>query len=386
MDKITHFQLMSKPTGSTCNIKCEYCYYLEKEKLHPSSQLIMDDKTLENYIKQTILAQSVDIVDFIWQGGEPTLAGIDFYKKALKLQKKYCHEKKINNYFQTNGVLINAEWAEFFKENGFLIGISIDGDREFNDRYRRTRSNKGSFEKIIQAIDLLKKFNVDFNTLTVVNKKNMDDPLRVYNFLKSIGSHYIQFIPLVERINESNKKDGLWLVDPDFTGNCNVSEWSLKPGDFGRFLNTIFDEWFHKDIGKTFIMNFEETMTKKHSGKSSCVINEYCGANLIIEKNGDIYSCDHFVFPEHKLGNINEKELSSIVNSEQQIEFSKRKLTNMDTECYKCEYLSVCNGGCQKHRFLPSKNGLLNKNYFCESYKLYHAHCLPRMNYLLSKL
>ncbi|HBZ7326263.1 anaerobic sulfatase maturase [Klebsiella michiganensis] len=386
MDVITHFQLMSKPTGSTCNIQCDYCYYLEKEKINPSNSLTMSDETLDNYVKQTIMSQNVDIIDFIWQGGEPTLAGIEFYEKAIRLQNKYRNGKEINNYFQTNGVIINQQWAELFKKHDFLIGISIDGDREFNDQYRRTRSGSGSIDKILRGIELLKNNRVEFNTLTVVNNKNFSDPLRVYRFLKSIGSQYMQFIPLVERERNSTSDGDLHLVDPEFQAECKVSDWSLQPEDFGRFLNTIFDEWFSRDIGKVFVMNFEETMTKKYSAKSSCVINEYCGANLIVEKNGDIFSCDHFVFPDHRLGNINEVNLFDLVNSKQQLEFSKRKLTNMAKECQSCEYLKLCNGGCQKHRFLQAKNGMMNKNYFCDSYKVYHQHCLPRMEYLLTKI
>lgn len=387
MNPINHFQLMSKPTGSICNIKCDYCYYLEKEKIHDNSSLVMDDKTLDNYVRKYIESQNVDIVDFIWQGGEPTLAGVDFYKKAIYFQKKYSKGKKINNYFQTNGVLIDESWARFFKENDILVGISIDGDAFFNDTYRRTNSGKGVLDKILSAVELFKNNQVEFNTLTVVNAKNVNEPLKVYNFLKSIGSNYMQFIPLVEREKSIKDNGELYLVDPDFTGDSEVTDWSLKPEDFGIFLNSIFDEWFMKDIGKIFVMNFEETMSKKYNlNSSSCIISEYCGANLVVEKNGEVYSCDHFVFPEYKLGNINDSELNSLVNSEKQLSFSKRKKSNMAVECQTCNYLNLCNGGCQKHRFLTAKNGIKNKNYFCASYKEYHHHCLPRMEYLLSKL
>ena len=386
MNKITHYQLMSKPTGSRCNIHCDYCYYLEKDKLDDSHSLVMNDETLENYVRQYIESQDVNIVDFIWQGGEPTLAGIEFYKKAIELQKKHACGKKINNYFQTNGILIDDEWAAFFKENEFLLGLSIDGDDEFNDKYRRTNSGKGILNKILSAVEILNKYKVEFNTLTVVNDKNIKNPLRVYSFLKSIGSKYMQFIPLVEREVTVRRKGELYLVEPEYAEACNVTDWSLQPAEFGRFLNKIFDEWFKKDIGKVFVMNFEETMTKKYSGQSSCIISEYCGANLIVEKNGDIYSCDHFVFPEYKIGNINQDQLINIINTESQISFGQRKKTNQSAECKTCDYLNLCHGGCQKHRFLKSQNGLMNKNYFCESYKIYHKHCLPRMEYLLSKL
>ncbi|ANQ23764.1 anaerobic sulfatase maturase [Vibrio natriegens] len=386
MHNITHFQLMSKPTGSTCNINCDYCYYLEKEKLNHSESLVMDDETLEQYVKQYIESQNVDIIDFIWQGGEPTLAGIDFYTKAFSLQKKYADGRRINNYFQTNGILVDDKWAKFFKDNDILVGISIDGDAEFNDRYRRTNSGRGILDKILNAVKVLKKHNVQFNTLTVVNKRNSKNPLQVYNFLKSIGSRHMQFIPLVEREATVKSEGDLYLVDPDYDSACEVTDWSLRPEDFGVFLNTIFDEWFSKDIGNVFVMNFEETMMKKYSGQSSCVISEYCGENLIVEKNGDIYSCDHFVFPENKVGNIKDVDLKDIVNSKKQLDFGKRKKGNRSIECETCDYVPLCNGGCQKHRFLKSKSGLMNKNYFCDSYKIYHHHCFPRMEYLLSKL
>lgn len=386
MKNINHYQLMSKPTGSTCNIHCDYCYYLEKDKLYKSDNLVMDDETLENYVKQYIESQDVDLIDFIWQGGEPTLAGINFYRKAIDLQKKYANGKRINNYFQTNGVLIDDKWAKFFKEHEILIGLSIDGDAEFNDKYRRTNSGKGILDKILTTVEILKKHNIEFNTLTVVNNKNVKNPLEIYHFLKSIGSQYMQFIPLVEREAKVKTQGDLFLVDPDYDAACEVTEWSLSSKDYGEFLNVIFDEWFKKDIGNVFVMNFEETMMKKYSGQSSCVINEYCGANLIVEKNGDIYSCDHFVYPEHNIGNINKNNLNEIVNSKQQLEFGKRKKTNKSVECSTCAYVELCNGGCQKHRFLQSKNGMMNKNYFCESYKKYHSHCLPRMEYLLSRL
>ncbi len=386
MNNITHFQLMSKPTGSVCNISCDYCYYLEKGKINKSHDLVMDDETLENYVRQYIESQDVNIIDFIWQGGEPTLAGIDFYKKAISLQKKYCGNKKVNNYFQTNGVLIDSDWAKFFKENEVLVGLSIDGDSEFNDKYRRANSGKGILDKILRAVKYLREYNVDFNTLTVVNNKNVSSPIEIYNFLKSIGSQYMQFIPLVEREVAVKCENDLYLVSPEYMGESKVTEWSLAPEEFGLFLNDIFDEWFKNDIGKVFVMNFEETMNKEYGGQGSCIISEYCGANLIVEKNGDVYSCDHFVFPEYKVGNINKGSVKSFVNSESQLDFGRKKKSNMSIECNTCEYKALCNGGCQKHRFLHSRNGMVNKNYFCDSYKIYHKHCLQRMKYLLSKL
>lgn len=386
--RIENFQLMAKPSGSVCNIDCSYCFYLEKEHLYPErkSRWKMDEQTLENYIRQNIQAQHADVVDIVWQGGEPTMLGIDFFRKALEIQDKYKGKKQINNYIQTNGINLDDEWARFLKQNNFLVGFSIDGDRISNDSHRVTRSGQSTFDSVLKGLGYLKKHKVVFNTLTVVNSENVKRPLDVYNFLKRIGSRYMQFIPLVEREANQPDENGLTLIQPDFSGQCSVTDWSAPAKAYGRFLNTIFDHWIQNDIGSVFVMNFEQTMTKMIGQASGCVINETCGRNLVIESNGDVYSCDHFVYPENKLGNINQTDILDLVNLTKNVEFGQNKLTNLSTDCANCIVKSVCNGGCPKHRFNISSDGKPNKNYFCEGYFTHLSHSLPIMHKTLKML
>ncbi|WGY46644.1 anaerobic sulfatase maturase [Vibrio sp. ABG19] len=386
--RIDNFQLLSKPTSSVCNIDCEYCFYLEKEHLYPERKhnWQMDEVTLENYVKKNIHSQPADTIDFIWQGGEPTLAGLAFYKKAVALQRKYAGKKQINNYFQTNGIKLDKEWLLFLKEHNFLVGISIDGNSLHHDAYRKTRSGKSTYDKVKKAIGLMNQYGVDFNTLTVVSDANVDEPIQVYESLKKLGSRYMQFIPLVERIANQPTEDGLYLIKPDFSGASDIAPWTVPNDKYGKFLNKIFDHWYRNDIGHCFVMNFEQTMTQLVGGRGICIFEPECGANLALEANGDIYSCDHFVFPDNKIGNINEDKLSMLINSDQQLEFSHSKLKNIDQDCLTCPVRKMCNGGCPKHRFLASRNGLRNKNYLCQSYKEHFTHVLPYMNNIIANI
>ncbi|WP_233958789.1 anaerobic sulfatase maturase [Pectobacterium versatile] len=385
---IANFQLMAKPSGSVCNIDCSYCFYLEKEHLYPErkSRWKMNGDTLENYVRKTISSQQAPVVDFPWQGGEPTLLGIDFFREAVRLQNQYRGTKQINNFFQTNGTNIDDDWARFLKENQFLVGLSIDGDRISNDAHRLTRAGKSTFDDVMKGLEALKRHRVEFNTLTVVNAENVKRPLDVYQFLKRIGSRYMQFIPLVERRAAQPDDNGLVLIQPDFSGQCSVTEWSVPAKAYGRFLNTIFDHWVQHDLGNVFVMNFEQTLTKMTGRLSACIINETCGGNLIVEANGDVYSCDHFVYPENKLGNINQDDLASLVNSPQNLTFGENKRKNISKDCLNCEVKAVCHGGCPKHRFEISSDGRPNKNYFCDGFKTHLFHVLSRMNALLSQL
>ncbi|QIA52248.1 anaerobic sulfatase maturase [Pantoea agglomerans] len=385
LNHIKNFQLMAKPSGSVCNIDCSYCFYLEKHHLYPErkKRWKMDEATLRNYIIKYISGQDADVVDFIWQGGEPTLLGIDFYREAVRLQHQYGGHKKINNFFQTNGINLDDEWAVFLKENHFLVGLSIDGDRISNDAHRLTRAGKSSYVAVIKGLEALKRQQVEFNTLTVINSENVRRPKDVYNFLKRSGSRYMQFIPLVERRAATADKNGLTLIQPGFTGQCSVTEWSVPAKAYGIFLNTLFDHWITHDLGKVFVMNFEETMAKMVGQNSSCVISEKCGGNLIVEANGDVYSCDHFVYPEYRLGNINDHEIKAMVNSSKNRTFSQNKMNNISKECLTCSVLAVCNGGCQKHRFNISREGRPDKNYFCEGLFLHLNHSLPVMQHLV---
>ncbi len=386
--RVDNFQIMAKPSGSVCNIDCSYCFYLEKEHLYPERQSNwrMDEQTLENYIRQNIQSQNSDVVDIIWQGGEPTMLGIDFYRKALDIQNKYKGKKSINNCLQTNGINIDDKWAQFLKENNFLVGLSIDGDRISNDAHRHTRAGKSTFDAVLKGVECLKKHKVEFNTLTVVNAENVKRPLDVYRFLKRLGSRYMQFIPLVEREANQPDENGLTLIKPDFSGQCAVTAWSAPAKEYGRFLNTIFDYWLKNDFGSVFVMNFEQTMTKLLGGVSGCVINETCGRNLVIESNGDIYSCDHYVYPDNKLGNINSDEIINLFRSPKQIEFGLSKRDNMSKDCANCFVRPACNGGCPKHRFEISSDGKPNKNYFCDGYFIHLSYAIPIMHRILSYL
>ncbi|EBS7635495.1 anaerobic sulfatase maturase [Salmonella enterica] len=387
-DVYNHFQLMAKPSGSVCNLDCTYCFYLEKEHLYPErkNHWKMDATTLENYILKNIQAQDHYVIDFIWQGGEPTLLGLDFFQQAIELQRKYKGTRHINNYFQTNGTRVDNEWAAFFKRHNFLVGISIDGDRISNDAYRLSRNGKSTFDAVLAGINALKRHQVEFNTLTVVNSENMLRPLDTYQFLKRIGSRYMQFIPLVERQALQPDSHGLTLIQPDFSGQCQVTNWSVSAKGWGKFMNTLFDHWVVNDLGEVFIMNFEQTMTKMCGQLSACVLNETCGGNLIIEANGDIYSCDHFVYPENKLGNINDTDLNLLANKVENIKFGQNKLTNISKDCIECSFRGVCNGGCPKHRFEIAINGMPNKNYLCSGFKENLEHTIPRMQYILDML
>lgn len=385
MHKIKNFQLMAKPSGSVCNINCSYCYYLEKERLYPDrkNRWKMDGHTLEQYVRKTIQAQSAPVVDFIWQGGEPTLLGIDFFRQAVHLQALYRGDKQINNFFQTNGTNLTEKWAIFLKKHHFLVGISLDGNRAHNDAWRLTRAGKSTFDSVLKGIKALQRHNVEFNTLTVVNAENVKQPLEVYRFLKRSGSRYMQFIPLVERRASLPDKQGLTLIPPDFSGQCQVAGWSVPAKAYGRFLNAIFNHWITHDLGTVFVMNFEQTMAKMLGQQSACVINETCGGNLILEANGDIYSCDHFVYPDYKLGNINKDSLEELVNSPQNQAFGLNKLKNISRECRGCAVRPLCNGGCPKQRFMLSSDGMPNKNYLCDGFSLHLQHVVPVMGYLI---
>jgi len=382
------FQVMAKPISSVCNLNCTYCYYLEKEKLYSNTgSYRMNDVILESFVKQYIEAQEIPVVSFIWQGGEPTLKGIDFYRKALEFQKKYAQGRKIENSLQTNGTLLNDEWCIFLKENNFLVGISIDGPQEIHDLHRPTKAGTSSFGKVIRGIELLKKHNIDFNTLTVVNSNSSKYPLEIYRFLKEIGSTYIQFLPVVERRAQKKEVDVLSLVSPDYKEKALVTEWSVKPQDYGHFLIRIFDEWVRNDVGKYFVQLFDVTLANwVGEDPGLCVFKETCGDALVIEHNGDVYSCDHFVYPQYILGNIKETSLKSLARSSGQSAFGQSKLTSLPNYCIKCEYRFACHGECPKHRFDTTPDGEPGLNYLCKAYKMFFSHVHPYMQFMGDEL
>lgn len=388
MKNSTAFNIMTKPTGSLCNMNCTYCFYLEKEKLYPNNKSwAMNEVVLENYIKQYISTQKVNEITFSWQGGEPTILGVDYFMKVVELQNKYSNGKKILNSFQTNGVLLDDKWGEFLSKNNFLVGLSIDGPKKIHDKYRILKGGKDSFEKVMNGVSILKKYKVEYNTLTVVQKDNSYKPLEVYNFLKEIDSKYLQFIPIVERkslVNDLNKLD---LVSPNFNGEVEITEWSVESLQFGKFLSTIFDEWVSKDVGKIFVQIFDISLEAWFGyNPSLCVFSETCGGAMAIEHNGDLYSCDHYVYPENKLGNIMTDNLEKMVDSEKQRKFGLDKKLNLPDFCNKCNFLFACNGECPKHRFIKSPNNEDGLNYLCSGYKYFFDHISPYMNFMVNEL
>lgn len=378
---------MVKPIGPICNLDCKYCFYLEKENLYLNANFEMSFNVLESFIKQKIEANNVPVVNFAWQGGEPTLLGVDYFRKVVEMQKKYANGKRIKNTFQTNGVLLDDEWCKFFKDNNFLIGLSIDGPKEHHDKYRINKGGSGSFDQVVRGLNKLKEYGVDFNTLTVVHDYNAKYPLEVYRFLKEIGSGFMQFIPIVERSTENQNTEGLSLVSPDYKKEAKVTEWSVKPEAYGNFLIEIFDEWVRNDVGKYFVQMFDISLESWFRGEASlCVFRETCGDALALEHNGDLYSCDHYVYPENKLGNILGENLEKLVNSPQQKKFGLDKKDTLPKYCLDCEVRFACNGECPKHRFIKTPDGEEGLNYLCAGYKKYFNHIDPYMKFMAEEL
>jgi uncharacterized protein len=382
------FHVMMKPAGPTCNLNCTYCYYLEKNKLYPESgQLKISDELLENFTKQFIEAQQIPVVTFTWQGGEPTLMGLDFFKKAIELQKKYSGGKKIDNAFQTNGTRLNDDWCKFFTDNNILVGISIDGAEHNHDRYRRTFSGGTTFKRVMKGVELLHKHKTEFNTLSVVNDYNVHFASETYRFLKKIGSGFIQFLPVVEHTGEHRSADELQLIAPVHGKNAKVTDWSVGPADFGKFLVTIFDEWVRNDVARYYVQIFDATLAN-FVGETPglCVFNETCGDALVMEHNGDLFSCDHFVYPEYLLGNITETPMIDLVKSQKQFDFGIDKRNKLPRYCLECDVRYACHGECPKHRFLAAPDGKPGLNYLCEGYKLFFKYAEPYMKFMAEEL
>jgi uncharacterized protein len=382
------FHIMAKPIGPICNLACKYCFYLEKEGLYPGkSDWTMAEDVLESYVRQYIEAQTVPTISFAWQGGEPTLLGVEYFEQVVKLQKMYANGKQIENTFQTNGVLVDDHWAEFLAENKFLVGISIDGPRQLHDRHRVDKGGRPSFDRVMRGIGFLKKHGVAFNTLTVVQRHNAHQPLEVYRFLKEVGSSFMQFIPVVERIAQEPGTDGLVLIGPGSKEPAKVSSWSVEPTQYGKFLCAIFDEWVRHDVGRCFVQLFDVALESWLGVPPSlCVFCETCGVALAIEHNGDLFSCDHYVYPENKLGNITESPLASLVNSPQQRKFGLDKFDALPRYCRQCDVRFACNGECPKHRFVRTPDGEEGLNYLCPGYKIFFKHIGPYMRFMAAEL
>jgi uncharacterized protein len=382
------YQIMAKPTGPICNLDCEYCYYLEKENLYKNSKSwILGDEELEAFIRGYIASQKTQTVAFAWQGGEPTLCGVEYFKKIVDLQKKYSDGRRIENALQTNGTLLNDSWGEFLAENQFLIGLSIDGPEEYHDHYRVDKRGQPTFKKVLHGLEILQKHAVDFNTLTVVSRRNSYDPLTIYRFLKEIGSQFIQFIPLVEQKADKPDPNGLILLKPYMDKTARVTDFSVEPLQYGIFLSTIFDEWVRNDVGKTFVQLFDVAMESWMGMQQGlCVFNKTCGGAMVMEHNGDVYSCDHFVYPEHRLGNILQQTIESMAESKAQHEFGQEKETTLPQYCRDCDVRFACNGECPKHRFLSTPSGERGLNYLCAGYKHFFTHIDPAMNFMAGQL
>ena len=383
------FHIMAKPHGPICNLDCTYCYYLEKENLYSKSgrDYRMRDDVLEAFIRQYIQAQPGEHVSFAWQGGEPTLLGVPFFERVLELQQRYADGKKIDNAFQTNGTLLDDVWGELLAGNGFLIGLSVDGPEEIHDVYRVDKGGKPTFARVMRGLDVLKKHGVEFNTLTVINRKNSYRALEVYRFLKQIGSKYLQFIPVVEQLAEQPDANGLVLIKPFSRQKASVSDWSVEPLQFGRFLTSIFDEWVGQDVGRVFVQIFDVALESwANVPQSLCVFAPKCGQAMAVEHNGDLYSCDHFVYPENRLGNILDTAMSGLVTSQHQVRFGNAKETALPSDCRECDVRFACNGECPKHRFGTTSSGEYGLNYLCAGYKHFFHHIDPYMRFMADEL
>lgn len=381
--------IMSKPVSSMCNLNCKYCYYLEKANLYrkedKAARFTMSDELLEKFVRDYIESQTMPQVLFSWHGGEALMRPLSFYKRVVELQKRYARGMQIDNSIQTNGTLLTDEWCEFFRDNGWLVGVSIDGPQEFHDEYRRNKMGQPSFRKVMQGINLLKKHGVEWNALAVVNDFNADYPLDFYNFFKEIECHYIQFTPIVERL--FGHKDGRHLASPMDQGNLPLADFSVSPEQWGEFLVTLFDEWVKGDVGKYFIQLFDATLANwVGQAPGVCTMARTCGHAGIMEYNGDVYSCDHFVFPEYKLGNIRTHSLVGMMYSDRQKQFGNDKYDKLPSQCKNCEFIFACNGECPKNRFAFTADGESGLNYLCAGYKRYFKHVAPYMEFMKKEL
>lgn len=374
--------IMAKPAGATCNLACEYCYYLEKKDLYSRRERpYMSDATLERYIRTYIEAQTTPSVEFVWHGGEPTLRSLDFFRRAMELQKRYAGGRTIANCLQTNGTLLTPEWCRFLHDNGWLAGISIDGPAEFHDEYRRTPAGKPTSTAVMKGIQLLKQYGVEWNAMAVVNDYNADHPLDFYNFFKNIGCRYLQFTPIVERL----KPDGHLASPLDATGE--VTPMSVTPQQWGNFLCAIFDEWVRKDVGQIFVQIFDSTLANWVGvSPGVCTLDTNCGHAAVMEHNGDVYSCDHFVFPQYRLGNIHSDTVIEMMGSERQLQFGAAKSATLPRQCRQCRWLFACHGECPKNRFTLTADGEPGLNYLCSGYRRFFSHVAPYMDYMRTEL
>lgn len=381
------FNAMFKPAGSLCNLDCHYCYYLDKAGIYGGKEPVMTLEVLERCIREYIEANDAEEVTFNWHGGEPLILGPDFYRKAVELEQKYCGDKIIRNTIQTNGTLMTHEFAEFFSANDFLVGISVDGPEDIHGKYRRDKAGAPAFEKVMRAVEIMYRHGVRYNTMTTVNKASEGRGLEVYTFLKRLGTRFMQFMPVVEHVVFPQTKSGRpdkrarpHIVDPSEEGAV-IAPWSVGPTAFGRFMCDIFDYWVRNDVGRYFVNLFDCTLANWCGAQpGSCAYAETCGGNSVIEHNGDLYSCDHFVYPRYKVGNVLETSLREMMGSVQQTGFGIDKRNGLPRKCIRCRYFFACHGECPKHRFNRTESGETGLNALCEGYYMFYSHAAPYMD------
>ncbi len=376
------FHVLAKPTGAICNLGCSYCFFLDKEELYEGSRFHMSDEVLDRYIRQLIEAHTTPVVTVAWQGGEPTLMGLDFFRRAIEVQERYRKpDTTFENTIQTNGTLLTDEWCEFLKEHNYLVGISIDGPQPLHDINRVNKRGEGTFDKVMRGLRLLQKHEVEYNVLTTVNAVNGDFPLEVYQFLRDdVGTDWMQFIPVVERVDEAG--------EPAFLDGMYASDRSVGAEQFGRFLSVIFDEWVRNDVGEVFVQTFEATVRNWMGLPSSgmCVFNETCGLGVALEHNGDLFSCDHFVEPEYLIGNIADAPMGELVGSKRQHDFGMDKRDLLPQYCRDCDVRFACHGECPKNRFIETPDGEPGLNYLCAGFKDFFHHVAEPMRIMTQAL
>ena len=373
--------VVAKPIGPACNLDCAYCFYLEKQALTGRGEdLRMTDEVLAAFIGSYVANQPTPVVDFVWQGGEPTLLGLDFFRRVVELQAPYAGAKTITNSLQTNGTLLDDEWCRFLKAHGFMVGLSLDGPREIHDRYRRDRQGQGSFEAVMRGLQLLQKHGVEYNVMASVARETARQPLEVYRFFKAEGIEFIQFVPVIERLPAAAEKDlGLSLAGPAALdreeSNTEVTPWTVLPEEYGDFLIAIYEEWVRKDVGTVFVMNFEWALNAWIGNSAPvCIHAKQCGRSLVIEHDGDLFACDHYVYPQYRLGNVLTDDLPAMVAASLQAGFGVSKETALPRWCRECEVLAACQGGCPKHRFAQSHYGEPGLHYLCAGYSKFFRH------------
>lgn len=377
--------VMAKPVGSACNLHCSYCYYLEKGKLYDGSSLLMSDDMLELFVREYIQSQTTPEVLFIWHGGEPLLRPISFYERAVELQQRYANGRKVDNCIQTNATLLDDEWCKFLRRHNFLVGVSIDGPRHMHDAMRITHHGDSSFRDVIRGIRLLDKYGVEWNAMATVNAINVKHPLEFYRFFRDeLGCRYLQFTPVVERTTTSN---GITRLMHSTEPGGELTPYSITAEQWGGFLCAIFDEWVRNDVGMCFVQLFDSTLANWVGAPASvCTMSRYCGHTAVVEHNGDVYSCDHFVFPEYRLGNLKERSLIDMMYGTKQREFGLSKQMSLPLQCRQCRYEFACHGECPRNRFMTTAEGESGLNYLCEGYYTFFSHVSEAMDYMRTQL